>query len=113
MCESREDRYINFIHNDCANKHVFLISSGSLSKGVIPRVHNLPQLYAVNIYCSDITSRIVKRGCLNFQKYVLSVIMMTCINYLNLLLMQHRPILIGAMHFLNDKSVIELKKSLK
>ena len=55
MCENRKDRSISFIHNDCANKHVFLIFSGSLTKAVVSRVHNLPQLYAINIYCSDVT----------------------------------------------------------
>ena len=55
MRENRKDRYISFIHNDSSNKHVFLVSSGSLTKAVVSRVHNLPQLYAINIYCSDVT----------------------------------------------------------
>jgi len=54
MCETQDDRCLNFIRDECPNKRVFLISSGGLGKEIIPKIHDLPQLYAVYIFCSDI-----------------------------------------------------------
>ena len=54
MFESQKDSCISFIYNECADKRVFLISSGSLGKALVPQIHNLSQLYAIYIYCSDI-----------------------------------------------------------
>lgn len=53
-CESGEDHCINFIKDKCANKRVFLVSAGGLGYKVVPKIHDLPQLYAVYIYCSDV-----------------------------------------------------------
>ncbi|CAF1247162.1 unnamed protein product [Rotaria magnacalcarata] len=54
MCESQEDRCIDFIRNKCTNKRTFFISSGGLGKSVIPKIHELPQVYAIYIYCADV-----------------------------------------------------------
>jgi hypothetical protein len=54
MCESQDDRCISFVRDQCADKRVFLICSGSLGKKVVPEVHNLPQIYAIYIYCADV-----------------------------------------------------------
>ncbi|CAF5219427.1 unnamed protein product, partial [Rotaria magnacalcarata] len=38
----------------CTNKRTFFISSGGLGKSVIPKIHELPQVYAIYIYCADV-----------------------------------------------------------
>lgn len=54
MCESQDDRCKTFIQEQCANKRVFLITSGSLGRNTVPRIHDLPQLYCVYVYCADV-----------------------------------------------------------
>ncbi|CAF0802508.1 unnamed protein product [Rotaria sp. Silwood1] len=54
MCESQDERCINFIRNECENKRVFLVSSGGLGQKVVPEVHDLPQVYAIYIYCANV-----------------------------------------------------------
>ena len=54
MCESQDDRCKTFIHDECANRRVFLITSGSLGRNIVPTIHNLPQLYCVYVYCADV-----------------------------------------------------------
>ncbi|CAF2696908.1 unnamed protein product [Rotaria sp. Silwood2] len=54
MCESQDDRCINFIRNECANRRVFFVSSGGLGQKVVPEIHDLPQVYAIYIYCANV-----------------------------------------------------------
>jgi len=54
MCESQEDRCKEFIRDKCADRRVFLVTSGSLGKQIVPAIHNLSQVYAIYIYCSDV-----------------------------------------------------------
>ncbi|CAF3643515.1 unnamed protein product [Rotaria socialis] len=54
MCESQEDRCIDFIRDKCANKRTFFICSGGLGKNIVPKIHELPQVYAIYIYCADV-----------------------------------------------------------
>ncbi len=54
MCESQEDRCISCIRDEFKDKRVFLISSGSLGAKIVPQVHDLPQLYAIYIYCANV-----------------------------------------------------------
>jgi hypothetical protein len=42
----------NFLHT-IANQKVFMVASGSLGQYILGRIHHLPQLTAVFIYCSD------------------------------------------------------------
>ena len=58
MCESQDDRCMKFVREQCANKRVFLVSSGSLGRRVVPSIHDLPQIYAIYIYCSDVPSNL-------------------------------------------------------
>ena len=58
MCESQDDRCMKFVREQCANKRVFLISSGSLGRRVVPSIHELPQIYAIYIYCADVPSNL-------------------------------------------------------
>ncbi|CAF1036261.1 unnamed protein product [Adineta steineri] len=51
MCLSESDRCIKFIQEKCAKKRVFLVTSGGLGHIIIPAVHDLPQVYAIYIYC--------------------------------------------------------------
>ncbi|CAF0718166.1 unnamed protein product [Adineta steineri] len=51
MCESQSERCIKFIQEKCANKRVFLVTSGGLGHTIIPAVHDLPQVYAIYIFC--------------------------------------------------------------
>ncbi|CAF2896014.1 unnamed protein product [Rotaria sp. Silwood2] len=54
MCAGQEDRCMQFIQEKCVNKRTFLITSGGLGKNVVPKIHDLPQLYAIYVYCQDI-----------------------------------------------------------
>ncbi|CAF3673800.1 unnamed protein product [Rotaria sp. Silwood1] len=54
MCESQEDRCMSYIRDQCANRRTFLMTSGGLGKNVVPKIHDLPQLYAIYIYCADV-----------------------------------------------------------
>jgi hypothetical protein len=54
VCESQEDRCISFIRDKCGNKRVFIISSGSLGSSIVPQIHELPQVYAIYIYCVNV-----------------------------------------------------------
>jgi len=47
------DHCIKHIEDKCANKRVFLVSTGSLGEQIVPKIHNLPQMYAIYIYCQD------------------------------------------------------------
>jgi hypothetical protein len=53
-CESQEGRCLDFIRNECGNKRVFFISSGSLGSRIVPQIHELPQVYAIYIYCANV-----------------------------------------------------------
>jgi hypothetical protein len=53
-CSGQEDRCIQCIRDECVNKRVFLITTGSVGQSVIPKIHDLPQLYAVYIYCVNV-----------------------------------------------------------
>lgn len=52
--QDQADRCVEYIRKDSANKRTFLVSSGGLGKEVVPKIHNLPQVYAIYIYCSDV-----------------------------------------------------------
>ena len=54
MCESQDDRCMKFIREQCAGKRVFLITSGSLGRRVVPTIHDLEQIYAIYVYCADV-----------------------------------------------------------
>jgi len=54
MCESQEDRCISVIRDECGDKRVFVITSGGLGFRVVPAIHDLPQVYAIYIYCVDV-----------------------------------------------------------
>ncbi|CAF2614660.1 unnamed protein product [Rotaria sp. Silwood2] len=54
MCQNQEDRCINYIRDKCTNNRVFFITSGGLGKSIIPKIHDLPQVYAIYIYCADV-----------------------------------------------------------
>jgi hypothetical protein len=54
MCESQEDRCIDFVTKDCQNRRVFLVSSGSLGEKIVKTIHDLPQVYAIYIYCANV-----------------------------------------------------------
>jgi len=56
MCGSEDDRCIKYIRDECTNKRVFLIPSGTLGRKVVPVAHDLPQVYAIYIYCADVVS---------------------------------------------------------
>jgi hypothetical protein len=56
MCESQVDHCISYIKEKCVDKRVFLVTSGSLGRTVVPAVHDLPQVYAIYIYCADVVS---------------------------------------------------------
>ena len=49
--ENAADRCIKFIKEECVHRRVFLIASGGLGKEVVPVIHDLPQVYAIYIYC--------------------------------------------------------------
>jgi len=53
ICENK-DYCINYIREQCSNKLVFLIISGSFGKDVVPEIHNLPQIYAIYIHCAHV-----------------------------------------------------------
>ena len=53
MCEADEARCIKFIRDDCPTKRVFVITSGGQGKSLIPLIHDLPQVYAIYIHCSN------------------------------------------------------------
>jgi hypothetical protein len=54
MCESQDDRCIHVIREECENRRVFLVSSGSLGAKIVPQIHDLPQVYAIYIYCANV-----------------------------------------------------------
>ncbi|CAF3817571.1 unnamed protein product [Rotaria sordida] len=54
MCAGQEDLCIKFIREKCVNKRTFLITSGGRGKNVVPQIHDLPQLYAIYVYCQDV-----------------------------------------------------------
>ncbi|CAF1489639.1 unnamed protein product [Rotaria sordida] len=45
---------MKFIREKCVNKRTFLITSGGRGKNVVPQIHDLPQLYAIYVYCQDV-----------------------------------------------------------
>ncbi|CAF0915196.1 unnamed protein product [Didymodactylos carnosus] len=56
--------------SECQGKHVFLISSGTLGRELVPTVHNLPQFTAAYIHCSDVDLHKVWSGQLKKVKIV-------------------------------------------
>ena len=54
ICAADEARCIKFIRDDCPTKRVFIITSGSQGKTLIPHIHDLPQVYAIYIHCSNV-----------------------------------------------------------
>ena len=53
MCQDREDRCINFCKEN-SMKRIFLVTCGSLGLKVVPQIHDLPQVYAIYVHCSDV-----------------------------------------------------------
>ena len=53
-CEVQEDRCVSCIRDQCENKRVFLIASGSLGQNLVPKIHDFPQVYAIYIYCVNV-----------------------------------------------------------
>ena len=64
--ENGEEHCINFIKDKCPNRRVFLVSAGGLGSRVVPKIHDLPQLYAVYIYCVDVEGH--KKWANNYPK---------------------------------------------
>ena len=56
MCESQVDRCVTYVTEQCADRRVFLVASGSLGRQVVPKIDKLPQVYAIYIYCADVTA---------------------------------------------------------
>ncbi|CAF3215411.1 unnamed protein product [Rotaria socialis] len=54
MCENQDERCINLIRDNFANKRVFLITSGGLGQKIVPKIHELAQVYAIYIYCVNV-----------------------------------------------------------
>jgi len=54
LFQNLDEPCANYIKNDCINKRVFLIASGSMGRKIVPMIHDLPQLYAVYIFCADV-----------------------------------------------------------
>lgn len=54
ICRTDTIYCLNYIRNECRRKRVFLISSGSQGCEIVPNIHDLPQVYAIYIYCADI-----------------------------------------------------------
>lgn len=54
MFKNQDDRCIKYVREQCANKRLFIITSGSLGRKVVPVIHDLPQVYAIYIYCADV-----------------------------------------------------------
>lgn len=52
--ESQDERCVQFIKETCEQKRVFLIASGALAQKVVPQIHELPQVYAIYIYCVSV-----------------------------------------------------------
>ncbi|CAF0734714.1 unnamed protein product [Adineta steineri] len=50
-CLSDSARCIKFIREECTDKRVFLVSSGGLGNEIVNAVHDLPQVYAIYIFC--------------------------------------------------------------
>jgi hypothetical protein len=55
QCGNNEERCISFITEKCAKKRAFLITSGGLGKEIVPKIHKLPQLYCVYVFCANVT----------------------------------------------------------
>lgn len=54
MCESQETRCIDLIRTSCTDRRVFLVCSGGLGAKIVPEIHDLPQVYAIYIYCANV-----------------------------------------------------------
>ena len=54
MFRDDEDRCVDFIRNQCIDKRVFFVTSGSLGVKVVPQVHNLAQVYGIYVICQDV-----------------------------------------------------------
>ncbi|UJR15365.1 hypothetical protein I4U23_002314 [Adineta vaga] len=66
MCEGQDDRCLDVIQNECKDKRVFLITSGSIGSNIVPKIHELPQIYAIYVYCSDVNRH--QEWAKNFSK---------------------------------------------
>lgn len=79
LFQNSDESCVNYIQQECANRRVFLITTGSMGKKVVPIIHDLPQLYAIYIFCADIQSheqwalqyRKVRIVCNDDDKYLL------------------------------------------
>ncbi|CAF0898088.1 unnamed protein product [Adineta ricciae] len=58
MCETQTDRCEEYIRKKCTRRRVFLVVSGGLGKEIVPKVHNLPNVYAIYVFCSDLSFHI-------------------------------------------------------
>lgn len=56
----------NYIERDCMNRRVFIIASGSIGSKAVPIIHDLPQLYAIYIFCADVESN--EQWALQYRK---------------------------------------------
>lgn len=57
MCADQEERCVKFCQ-DNPTRRVFVVSSGSLGRKVVPQIHELPQVYAIYIHCADVPNNL-------------------------------------------------------
>ncbi|CAF0886096.1 unnamed protein product [Adineta ricciae] len=66
MCDGQENSCLDAIQNKSKDKRVFLVTSGSLGAKIVPQIHELPQVYAIYVYCADVKRH--KEWAKNFSK---------------------------------------------
>ena len=54
ICGERDEHCVKYITEKCKKKRVFFIASGGLGAKVVPQIHDLPQVYAIYIYCENV-----------------------------------------------------------
>jgi len=62
-------KYISTIRDE----RIFLIASGSMGEIIIPDIHDLPQIYGIYIFCSDIVKH--NQWSNHFRKYTVYLMM--------------------------------------
>ena len=55
-CQDQIERCETFIRDTCADKRVFLVTSGGLGAQMIKRINDLPQFHAMYVHCVDVPS---------------------------------------------------------
>ncbi len=48
-----EDQFEQYIQSIPSHKRLILIVNGRLGKEVVPRIHHIPQVYSIYVYCMD------------------------------------------------------------